>query len=79
MNLVPEVSIRLDPRFNLEDNWKIVAENIQECQLRGVLVTPLTVFDCGEIIGWYLHGWNPLPTLVLYQSTPPEHILNYHI
>lgn len=67
-----KVSIRRDPRFPLEENWKIVEENIQECQLRGVLVTPLTVFDNGRLIGWYLHGWIAPPGEILYQCAVPN-------
>lgn len=68
MNIVPKVSIRLDPRFNMEDNWKTVVQNVEDAQSRGVLVTPLTVFgDDGKIIGWYLDGWKPPPTRILYK------------
>jgi hypothetical protein len=70
MSLVPKVSIRRDPRFNLEQNWKIVEDNVRECQSRGVLVTPLTVFTDGVLIGWYLHGWIAPPPQILY--FPPE-------
>lgn len=71
MTLVPEVSLRFDPRFDLEENWKTCAAAIQEAQERGVMVTPLTVFnDEGKIIGWYLHGWEP--PLTSYFYTPPQ-------
>ena len=66
-NIVPEISIHRDFRFSLEDNWNTVADNIQECQQRGVLVTPLTVFnEEGNIIGWQLHGWKPPPARFIY-------------
>jgi hypothetical protein len=75
MSLVPKVSIRRDPRFDLERNWEIVEENIRECQERGVLVTPLTVFDNGVLVGWYLHGWVSPPSKILYdQYHRPEQI-----
>lgn len=71
MTRVPRVSIRRDPRFTLEENWKVVEASIHDCQTRGVLVTPLTVFDFGTIVGWYLSGWQAEPGKVLYQSTGP--------
>ena len=80
INIVPLVSIRRDPRFDLERNWEIVADNIRECQERGVLVTPLTVFDLGIIVGWYLHGWEPPPGKILYErESPREYISDYCI
>ncbi len=81
INLVPKVSIRRDPRFSLEYNWEhVVIPNIKECQERGVLVTPLTVFDDGVIIGWFLHGYVPAPGKILHQCPPPdEYISNYSI
>lgn len=80
MTLVPLVSIRRDPRFDLERNWEIVEENIRECQERGVLVTPLTVFDDGVLIGWYLHGWKAPPAKILFECEPPrEEISDYCI
>lgn len=81
MKMVPQVSIRRDPRFSLEYNWEqIVIPNIQECQERGVLVTPLTVFDDGVIVGWYLHGWKAPPATILYEEPPARgDILDYCI
>lgn len=70
---VPEVSIRRDMRFTLKENWDdCVVPAIAEAKERGVLVTPLTVFDNGMIIGWLLHGWVPPPGRVLYSAKPPE-------
>ncbi len=72
MDIVPKISLRFDGRFNMEENWKVVVENVEECQKRGVLVTPLTVFgDEGNIIGWYLSGWVPPPPIIAYE-VPPE-------
>lgn len=68
LNQVPRVSIRRDPRFTLEENWLIVEAAIKEAQGRGVLVTPLSVFDFGTLIGWYLHGWKVPPSVILYQG-----------
>lgn len=66
---MPEISVRFDPRFSLEENWDQVVLNIKECQERGVLVTPLTVFsDEGKIIGWYLHGWAAPPSRLLWSE-----------
>lgn len=80
MNLVPKVSVYRDPRFSIEENWKTVEENIQECQARGVLVTPLTVFAYGKIYGWYLYGWVAAPAVIMYEyNKPKEDILNYCI
>jgi len=80
MSLVPKVSIHRDPRFTLEENWKMVEATINECQTRGVLVTPLTVFNYGQIYGWYLHGWVPEPGKILYQCPlPDEYIPDYSI
>jgi hypothetical protein len=71
MTLVPEVSLRFDPRFDLEENWKICTQAVQEAQERGILATPLTVFsDEGKIVGWLLHGWQPPPTS--YSYIPPQ-------
>jgi hypothetical protein len=68
--MVPDVDIKYDPRFSLEENWVCCTTAIQEAQERGVLVTPLTVFnDEGKIVGWYLHGWEPPP--VFYTYRPP--------
>jgi hypothetical protein len=72
VKVVPKVSIRRDPRFTLEENWAIVEENILECQQRGVLVTPLTVFDDGNLVGWYLHGWQSAPGKIIYEAEPFE-------
>ena len=80
MSLVPRVSIRRDPRLDLEQNWAIVEENICECQERGVLVTPLTVFDNGVLVGWYLHGWKAAPAKILFEEpVPSEDISDYCI
>lgn len=81
MSLVPKVTLRRDPRFSLEYNWEhIVIPNIKDCQERGVLVTPLTVFDDGVLVGWYLHGWVAPPGKILYQcSLPDEYISDYSI
>lgn len=77
---LPRVSVHLDPRFTLEENWKVVEENIQDCQTRGVLVTPVTVFGHGLIVGWYLHGWVAPPGKFLYEcQLPDEYILDYSI
>jgi hypothetical protein len=71
---VPEVSIRRDMRFTLQENWNDVVQVIAECKERGVLVTPLTVFDDrGMIVGWFLHGWVSPPGIVLYPK-PEETI-----
>jgi hypothetical protein len=73
MNSVPQVSIRRDPRFSLEENWNnVVVPAIKEAQERGVLVTPLTVFQDDRIIGWFLHGWKPPPPIILYECEPPD-------
>lgn len=81
MSVVQKVSIRRDPRFTLEENWhNVVVPAIQECQERGVLVTPLTVFEHDGIVGWYLHGWRAPPAKILYQCDPPdEYIPDYSI
>lgn len=69
---MPKVGIRRDPRFTLEENWEQgVIPNVEEAQRRGVLVTPLTVFHNGEIIGWCLHGWVPPPGKILYDGGEP--------
>lgn len=66
---VPEVSIRRDMRFTIDQNWEdTVLPAIAEAKERGVLVTPLTVFDDWGIVGWYLHGWVPPPGRVLYSA-----------
>lgn len=60
--MVSNISIRIDPRFSLEENWLMVEEAVAEAQKRGILVTPLTVFSGdGIIAGWYLHGWEASP------------------
>lgn len=70
---VPEVSIRRDMRFSLQENWKGVEEVVASCKVRGVLVTPLTVFnDVGIIVGWYLHGWVSPPGIVLSRPDSPK-------
>ncbi len=81
MSLVPKVSIRRDPRFSLEYNWEqVVVPAIKESQERGVLVTPLTVFGYGGIVGWFLHGWSTGPSSILYEyNEPPQHISDYCI
>ena len=67
MTLVPKISILRDFRFSLKNNWELVVlPAIQEAQERGVLVTPLTVFNYGMIAGWYLHGWVPPPGTVIH-------------
>lgn len=69
--MVPNVDIKYDPRFTLEENWATCTAAMQEAQERGVLVTPLTVFnDEGKVIGWELHGWQPPP--VIYVYNPPN-------
>ena len=74
MDKMPKVSVIRDPRFSLEENWEqTVIPNIKECQERGVLVTPLTVFDDnGHIIGWHLHGWKPSASKLMYQGEENE-------
>jgi len=69
MGLIPKITMRFDPRFTLEQNWEQVVLNVKECQERGLLVTPLTVFDSeGKIIGWYLHGWVTPPAKLLWSE-----------
>ncbi len=68
MNLVPKVSVRKDMRFSLEENWQVVQNAIGEVQKRGIIVTPLSVFYQGELIGWYLEGWKPPPPIILYKA-----------
>ncbi len=68
---VPDISIRRDMRFTLQENWNDVQQVVTECKERGVLVTPLTVFnDDGMIVGWYLHGWVSPPGIVLSKPDP---------
>lgn len=70
LDKIKPVSIRLDPRFNMDENWKVVSEAVQRCKARGLLVTPRTVFKDNKIIGWYLEGWEPPKPLYTY--TPPN-------
>jgi len=74
IKMASEVSIRIDPRFSLEDNWKLSVEPaIEEAKGRGVEVTPLTIFDDeGQIAGWQLHGWKSPPPVTMY-SLDLEH------
>ena len=80
--IVPMANIWRDYRFSLQNNWElIVIPAIKEAQERGVLVTPLTVFDYGTIVGWYLHGWVPPPSKITYieEFTPPSKIMHMYI
>jgi hypothetical protein len=73
MNKVPRISIRYDPRFNLDENWNVVQEAIDEAQARGVLTAALTILnDEGKIIGWYLHGYVNPPAIISYSPETPE-------
>lgn len=73
MHFVPKVSILRDFRFSLKNNWElIVVPAIKEAQERGVLVTPLTVFNYGMIIGWYLHGWMAPPGKITHYDSRKE-------
>ena len=66
---MPLVDLRRDPRFTLEDQWiNCVLPCIEEAAKRGLVVTPLTVFnwDSGKIEGWLMHGWKPPPPIILW-------------
>lgn len=82
-DVVPRVDHKFDPRFDLEKNWEMVEENVKECQERGVIVTPLTVFSNeGRIIGWVMSGWKAPPPKILYECkapTEPNYIPDYSI
>lgn len=81
-DIVPRVSIRRDMRFSLEENWQnVVVPAVKEAQERGVLVTPLTVFDHDMIIGWFLHGWVPPPPSwsMSFEEPKIEDSLDYNI
>jgi len=69
-----DVSIRFDPRFNMDDNWRLNVEPaIEEAKGRGLEVTATTVFDEeGKIAGWKLHGWKSPPAVILYEGKSDE-------
>lgn len=75
MILVPEVDIRRDPRFSLEEQWlNDVVPCIEEAAQRGLVVVALTVFHPrdGNIEGWLMHGWEPPPGKLLWPNPPCE-------
>lgn len=80
MTKVPNTSILRDMRFSLEENWEAVQKAIDEAQKRGLIVTPLSVFFKGELVGWYLDGWEPPPPIFLWRETELiEELYDYNI
>jgi len=79
--IVPRIHIQRDPRFTIEENWdNVVVPAVQEAQQRGVIVTPLTVFNYNEIAGWYLCGWKRPPASYVYKpDLIEEFIMEYQI
>jgi hypothetical protein len=70
---VPCVSIRRDPRFELEEQWyKSVIPAIEEARTYGCEVEVTTVIYKGRIEGWYFHGWYSPPCKILYEFSSEE-------
>lgn len=68
--------IPIDPRFDLETNWKLGVEpSIENGKKRGLEITPITIYyEDGSIKGWDLHGWKRPDAIIVYTSEVPVDI-----